>query len=72
MPGPVPVHAADQQVASAVVTWIAVTMIDVLAIMLTHSALSLKSPTRTLPRSVVSTMLRVVLALILGPRLHVG
>ena len=64
MLGPVPAHAADQQIASAVVAWIAVAMIDVLAVMLAYSALAFKQPPRTLPRSIVSTMLRVVLALI--------
>ena len=60
----VPAPVADQQVASAVVLRIAITMIDVLAIMLTHSALSLEQSPGSLPRSVVSAMLEVVLPLI--------
>ena len=61
---PVPAPVAHQQVAPTIVPRVAITMIDVLAIMLTHSALSLEQSPGSLPRSIVSAMLEVVLPLI--------
>ena len=61
---PVPAPAAHQQVTPTIVPRVTITMIDVLAIMLTHSALALEQSPGSLPRSIVSTMLKVVLPLI--------